>query len=90
MDRCITYAYGSTARSKFIYTETQGAFFLPSVESLLTICQNITDLNKNVLHFEMSEVILPLPRNALCAPLFMYHKSTIMPVCIRTACHMLQ
>jgi len=48
------------------------------------------ELNMNVLHFAMSEVILPLPRNALCAPLFTYHKSTIMPVCIGTACHMLQ
>ena len=70
-DRRITNTYCSSARSQFIYTETQCAFFLPSVESLLTICQNITDLNSNVLHFAMSEVILPLPRNTLCAPLFM-------------------
>ena len=26
-DRRITYTYGSTARSKFIYTETEDAFF---------------------------------------------------------------
>ena len=89
-DRRITNTYGSSAQSQFIYTETQGAFFLPSVETLLTIYQNIIDLNTNGLHFAMSEVILPLPRNALCAPLFMYHKSTIMPVCNGTACHVLQ
>ena len=62
MDRRITYTYGSTARSKFIYTETEDATFLPFVETFLTICQNILDLNKIVLHFAMSEVILPLPR----------------------------
>ena len=78
MDRRITNTYGSSAQSQFIYTETQGAFFLPSVETLLTIYQNIIDLNTNGLHFAMSEVILPLPRNALCTPLFIYHKSTIM------------
>ena len=70
-DRRITNTYGSSAQSQFIYTETQGAFFLPSVETLLTIYQNIIDLNTNGLHFAMSEVILPFPRNPLCASLFM-------------------
>jgi len=43
MDRRINDVCGSREHSKFIYTETQDAFFLPSVESLLTICQNITE-----------------------------------------------
>jgi len=34
-DRLITYTYGSTARSKFIYTETEDAFFLPFVKTFL-------------------------------------------------------
>jgi hypothetical protein len=63
--------------------------FLSTVEYFLNIDQDIRDLNKNVLRFAMSEVILTLPTNALCTPLFMYHNSIIMPVCIRTACHML-
>ena len=64
--------------------------FIPRVESLSTVGQNIIDLNTNVLRFAMSEVILTIPRNALCAPLFMYQKSTIMAVRIRTACNILQ
>jgi len=60
-ERRITYTFGSIARSKFIYNETEDAFLLPVVENFLSICQNITDLNKIVLRFAMSEAILTFP-----------------------------
>ena len=51
MDRRVAYS----ANSEFIYAETQEAILLPRVKSLSTICQNIIDLNTNVLHFAMSK-----------------------------------
>jgi len=49
--------------------------FLPCVEFLSIICKNIIDLNKNVLRFAMSEVILTFSGNALCA--FVFYVSAI-------------
>lgn len=64
--------------------------FFSCVELLLTICQKIIDINTNVLRFAMAEVVLNKPRKALCAPVCMYQKSTIIPVFIGTKFHMLQ
>ena len=63
---------------------------LPRVQSLLNIFQNVIDLNTNVLRFAMSEVILTVTRNALCASVFYVSEIHHYALCVRTACNILQ